>query len=160
MGLLQPSRSYLSKGVNTLRLVLFQRYLWIPIRINLGSVRHSPGFWGGWNFQLLDGYLKFVRIDGDYTRCCIDVMTKFSLIYWYWESDMFLVSHHFVVIRYLDLLQDIKVDKYYIFLSQFKYQIKIWLGFPIGDQFWCLPAEAAGQHSIRVIRQMIHDLPA
>ena len=77
------------------------------IRINLWSVRHIPGFWGGWYFQLLDGYLKFVRMECDYTRCCIDGMTKISLICWYWESDMFLVSHHFVVIKYLDLLQDI-----------------------------------------------------
>ena len=48
---------------------------------------------------------KFVRMEGDYTRCCIDGMTRFSFKYWSWVIDRFWVSHLLGFIRYLDFLQ-------------------------------------------------------
>ena len=50
---------------------------------------------------------KFYRMGGDYTRCCIDGMTRFSLKYWSWMIDRLLVSHRFGIIRYLGFLQGI-----------------------------------------------------
>jgi len=50
---------------------------------------------------------KFVRTERDYTICCIDGMTRFSLKYWSWVIDRFLVSHQYGIIRYLDFLQGI-----------------------------------------------------
>jgi len=36
----------------------FQRYSKCTIKAKLGSVRHITGFWSGWYFHLLDGYLN------------------------------------------------------------------------------------------------------